>query len=179
MYNDISQVVYFHHPKFAKQPQLELREIMQSSLNTLPLMTQILPQIDVFYDDDTFIPFLSDSSSKKSVVDEGDMTIDDFVTKKWEEKSSVNVGEGEESEDKRFSWLVCCSSIFLIDSKDKRIYSSYNTSLLPLVAQIIHVSKSKAIKEMVHLETMNDESTFDERNIRMDLGTAYGHVCLI
>lgn len=54
----VEQVVYFHNPKFARQPQLSLEDIPQSAINTLPLLTELFPDIKVFYDDDPFIPIL-------------------------------------------------------------------------------------------------------------------------
>ena len=59
MYNDVSQVVYFHYPQYHRQAQLSLGDIPDSAINCLPLLTQILPQVPVVYDDDDVIPGLT------------------------------------------------------------------------------------------------------------------------
>lgn len=59
MYNDISQVVYFHYPDFARKPQPPLEHIPKSAIHTLPLILQLLPDIPVAYDDDTEIAGLT------------------------------------------------------------------------------------------------------------------------
>ena len=56
MYNDVSQVVYFHYPQYHRQPQLPIADIPDNAINCLPLLTQLLPQIPVVYDDDNVIP---------------------------------------------------------------------------------------------------------------------------
>jgi hypothetical protein len=55
MYNDVSQVIYFHYPKFARQPQRALSELPYHTLNLLPLLRELLPDIALAYDDDTHI----------------------------------------------------------------------------------------------------------------------------
>ena len=53
------QVVYFHNPRFCRQPQLELARIPSSPMHMLPLIMQLLPEIPLCYDDDTKIPGLA------------------------------------------------------------------------------------------------------------------------
>ena len=50
------QVMYFHHPRFARQAQLELARIPESAIHMLPPIMQLLPEITVIYDDDSRIP---------------------------------------------------------------------------------------------------------------------------
>jgi len=56
MYNDVSQVIYFHFPKFARQPQRPLADIPNHSMNLLPLIHELVPDIPVTYDDDSLRP---------------------------------------------------------------------------------------------------------------------------
>lgn len=65
MYNDVSQVVYMHHPRFGRKPQAELAAIPSSPLHMLPLITQLIPQIPIVYDDDTCVPGLTPSRPKE------------------------------------------------------------------------------------------------------------------
>ena len=188
MYNDISQVVYFHHPKYTKQAQLKIQEILLSSFNTLPLMTQLFPQIPVFYDDDSFLPFLSESQiphandiGASTVV----MDIDTFAQKQIDETNlkmrakkkvlSEDTVKSKEKDIKRYSWLVCCSSVFLMDSESKKIFTSYDNSLLPLISKMIFEDETSAMKNCLK------EGAAGARGgeIMIDLGTAYGHVSLL
>ena len=189
MYNDISQVVYFHHPKFAKQPQLKIQEILQSSINTLPLMTQLFPQIQVFYDDDSSLPFLSDTHTTHSKVidDVSMMDINAFAQQKIDENNrkkkgtasleqeDVLIAKTREKDINRYSWLVCCSSVFLMDSKTKKIFASYDNSLLPLISKMIFDDETSVMKDC--LDGQDPESLL--KGVKIDLGTAYGHVSLM
>jgi hypothetical protein len=56
MYNDVSQVVYFHYPRFCRQPQVSLNEIPEQPNNMLPLISQLIPDIPIAYEDDSKIP---------------------------------------------------------------------------------------------------------------------------
>ena len=181
MYNDISQVVYFHHPKFAKQPQLEMIDILQFSLNTLPLLTQVFPHIHVYYEDDSFIPYLSDIGvSDKAPCDgdlDDDMLIDDFVQQRMYTDAARTKKSEIEEEDKRFAWLICCSSVFLIDTKLSKIFSSYNASLLPLISHMKNTSDSLIINDA--FAKVSEESIYTDKNFKIDIATAHGHVCLL
>ncbi len=204
MYNDISQVVYFHHPKFAKQPQLKLPEILQSSINTLPLMTQLFPQIQVYYDDDSSLPYLSKRSTTSSFghtsEDSEDLDIDEFVQKKIDKENEQALllkhmekgvqirdeGKKELSEDEckimkdseRYGWLICCSNVFLIDSQRKKIFSSHDNSLVPLIAQMLRDAPS-TIGAALREGFQEDSNPLLNKSIKIDLGTAHGHVCLL
>ena len=59
MYNSVSQVVYFHNPRFCRQPQLELSQLPSSPMHMLPLVMQLLPEIPLCYDDDSALPGLT------------------------------------------------------------------------------------------------------------------------
>ena len=68
MYNSVSQVVYFHHPRFSRQPQFPtLAQIPSSAMHMLPLITQLLPDIEIFYDDDTHVPLFTTTSSSTTI----------------------------------------------------------------------------------------------------------------
>ena len=56
MYNDVSQVVYFHHARYQRKPQIELSKIPDSPMHMLPLITQLLPELPLVYDDDDGAP---------------------------------------------------------------------------------------------------------------------------
>ena len=53
MYNDVSQVIYFHYPRFCRLPQIPLKEVSASQMHMLPLISQLIPDIPVVYEDDS------------------------------------------------------------------------------------------------------------------------------
>jgi len=65
MYNDVSQVIYFHYPRFCRLPQIPLKDIPNSPHHMLPLISQLIPDISVSYDDDSVIPGLTTFSTEK------------------------------------------------------------------------------------------------------------------
>ena len=65
MYNDVSQVIYFHYPRFCRLPQIPLQDIPNSPHHMLPLISQLIPDIPISYDDDSFIPGLTTSTVEK------------------------------------------------------------------------------------------------------------------
>jgi hypothetical protein len=68
MYNDVSQVIYFHFPKFCRQPQMALVDIGgHTIMNLFPLIKELLPDIPVCYDDDSKIPGLTQSDDEEEV----------------------------------------------------------------------------------------------------------------
>lgn len=202
MYNDISQVVYYHHPKFAKQPQLKLQEILLSSLNTLPLLTQLFPQINVCYDDDSFLPFLSDKEpgkmfyssllqSMKSKNDSPvvDVKFEDFIQKRMEERMEElsrrpekpkEAATKQRTDGERYCWLICCSSVFLIDVAREKILSSYDASIVPLIAYMAHDADATIGASLSeHYQDLLDPQSLMTGAVKMDLDTAHGHVCLL
>jgi hypothetical protein len=109
MYNSVSQVVYFHHPRFSRQPQYaELSRIPSSPLHMLPLVTQLLPQIEICYDDDSHVPVFMMSNHNKN------------QTKKW-------------------AWLVACGGFFLLDVERGLVLAPPPWAAhQPLVALVAH-----------------------------------------
>jgi hypothetical protein len=63
MYNDVSQVIYFHFPKFSRQPQVGLRDVNKHAMNLLPLIREMMPDIAVAYDDDSQIQGLTNAAA--------------------------------------------------------------------------------------------------------------------
>lgn len=70
MYNHVSQVVYFHYPRFSRKPHHDLRDIPDAPLHMLPLITQLIPDVPIAYDDDSHIPgmMLEESEGDKPWV---------------------------------------------------------------------------------------------------------------
>ena len=68
MYNHVSQVVYFHYPRFSRKPHFELKKIPAAALHMLPIVTQLLPDIPVVYDDDSFVPGLMNVAGSKALA---------------------------------------------------------------------------------------------------------------
>ena len=63
MFNDISQVVYFHYPDYVRAPQVSIDVMQNNAMNSLPCLMNIIPQLRVMYDDEPWLPFgLLDSS---------------------------------------------------------------------------------------------------------------------
>ena len=100
MYNHVSQVVFFHYPRFCRQPQLDIARIPESPMHMLPLVQQLLPDVPIAFDDDGVIPGLTAAAPP------------------------------------RFTWLVCCGAIFLLDEcGDVR-----SGTLAALVAHLLRAS---------------------------------------
>jgi hypothetical protein len=56
MFNDISQVTYFHYPDYVRSPQIEPHKMENCAMNTLPCFGKIIPQLRIVYDDEINIP---------------------------------------------------------------------------------------------------------------------------
>lgn len=128
MYNDVSQVsahsfpsasrthadtpwgkvVYFHYPKFARTGQLELHDICKSSIHSLPLITQLLPDVPIVYDDDTHIPGLTAATAP-----------------------------GGTQQPPLFCWLVACGTVFLLEPAAKGIWASSDGGLIPMLIRVL------------------------------------------
>lgn len=187
MYNDISQVVYFHHPKFSKQPQLKLQDILMSSLNTLPLVTQLFPQIQVYYDDDSMIPFLTDlkrdyfysQNRGREATKEADLAnIDEYVQQKMEPTRGEERQDVKKEDCDRYAWLICCSSVFLIDIARGRLYGSYDQSIIPLIACMAR-DQNASIGKSLQEEFQDPQSFLSNKTLKLDLATSHGHVFLV
>ena len=63
MYNCVSQVIFYHHPRYARQAQRPLAEVANSPMHMLPLITQLLPEFGLVYEDDSVVPGLTRAST--------------------------------------------------------------------------------------------------------------------
>lgn len=52
MYNDISQVTYFHYPDYVRCAQCEPEEMLKNVMNSLPCFNNLIPDVAVYYDDE-------------------------------------------------------------------------------------------------------------------------------
>lgn len=170
MYNDVSQVIYFHYPKFCRQPQLSLSEIPHSNIHLLPLVMQLIPDIPVFYDDDTYIPGLNPKFLKSQVT----------------LKSGVENTTIISSDTIRWAWIVSCGEIFLIryhrqyeeDEEELseppliEIFLSENRSLINLIAFFLKCTDRKIGDEMLD----GSETIIHRSSLAL---TAHGHVQLL
>lgn len=152
MYNDVSQVIYFHFPRFARQPQIPLDEIPSSSLHMLPLINQIMPDVLVFYEDDSIIPGIT---------------------------SNISSADCEKYRDLKWAWLVTCSEIFLLeiqsteDPSQTLIYISASKSLAELVFIILKKTGRKVGDDAIDVEGVD---VVIKQGISL---TAHGHVQII
>jgi hypothetical protein len=55
-YNDVSQVVFYHHERYQRKAQIELAKIPDEPMHMLPLISQLLPELALVYDDDDGAP---------------------------------------------------------------------------------------------------------------------------
>lgn len=190
MYNDISQVVYFHNPKFARQPQLPtVKEIAATTINALPLMTELFPDIPVFYDDDPVIPALTKSAKKRSKTREGGEeeeevpdTIEEFVRPFFTLDAASSSSESAQQQQQhnnhkdksQFAWLICCGTVFLIDKIQNTVWASPDESLLPLVNLFL----SEADFSMLDQDKRHNSSSSSKRRC-VDMSSAHGHITLL
>eukprot|EP00961_Rhodomonas_salina_P050825 682511-Rhodomonas_salina.1 len=63
MYNDISQVTYFHYPDYVRLPQARADQMREKAMQSLPCVGSIVPAIGVMHDDDNGLPFGSTPNS--------------------------------------------------------------------------------------------------------------------
>jgi hypothetical protein len=94
MYNDVSQVVYFHHPRYCRKAQLELPQIPRSPMHMVPLIMQLLPQIGIGYEDDSLVPGLTTTTTAAASA----------------------------QAEPDWLWLGCCGTIFLVDVRRRIVY---------------------------------------------------------
>jgi hypothetical protein len=134
MYNHVSQVVYFHHPRFCRGAQLDLARIPSSPLHMVPLVMQLLPEIALAYDDDAHVPGLTPSrrtannnsagaagaSAGASAAANGDGASGGAAAANGDD--ATGGGEGGQRQKKQtqqkkgggWHWLVCCGAFFLL-----------------------------------------------------------------
>ena len=108
------QVVYFHYPRFSRRPHFELKKIPKAALHMLPLIVQLLPDIPIVHDDDSFVPALMSAAPR------GSKPPPSLATAQW-------------------FWLVCCGAFFLVNVAENRIFSA--PTLTPLVALFLKSSE--------------------------------------
>ena len=160
--------MYFHNPKYSRQPQLPLHEIATSTVNTLPLMTELFPHIKVHFDDDAFpIHWLAKADGHQT-AEQQDVpdTIQEYVQAQREQRDTQPSTQGNGS----FAWLICCSSVFLMDLERKIIWASPDGSLGPLVALFWQENAQAAAGE--------EDLQQKKRGAAEMMSTAYGHVAL-
>jgi len=145
---------------------MSMKEIVKSSIHTLPLMTELFPHIKIFLDDDPEIPWLTekgalfreDHSTNKQAVPS---SIREFV------RPSVTAAAAKGPVQQKYAWLICCSSVFLLDLVEHKIWASPDQSLIPLAALFIpHIG-------------LQEQQTSDFRPKTEIISTAHGHVELM
>jgi hypothetical protein len=192
MYNDISQVVYFHNPKFARQPQLPtVKEIAATAIHTLPLMTELFPDMAVYYDDDPMIPALTKDHMQKSKRkkarsarpleagedDDADIpdTIEEFVRPFFTLDHHNQGADGASSSSgPRYAWLICCGTVFLIDIMQKTLWASPDEGLLPLVSIFLSASDLAQADD----SQLPDDQKKPKRPT-VDMSSSHGHITLL
>jgi hypothetical protein len=105
-------VVYFHHPRFCRMPQLELNKIHESPLHMIPLAMQLVPEIVIAYDDDSRVPSLTIGAM-----------------------ASASQAAAEQCQ---WCWLVCCGAFFLVDVARNRILA--HDRLAPLIVYYLRIT---------------------------------------
>jgi hypothetical protein len=179
MYNDVSQVIYFHYPKFSRQPQLSLKDIPYSNIHLLALLTQLIPDISIFYDDDTNIPGLcEDEKNEKSTTNmqkANGTSLQPLISLQRDREKNKN----DKQEEVQWAWLVSCGEIFLLKltsvnsstgaSVEYTIYISEDHSLLNLVAFFLKETGRKLGDELL------DSNTILTQKQSINL-TPHGHI---
>eukprot|EP00961_Rhodomonas_salina_P041788 561911-Rhodomonas_salina.4 len=66
MFNDISQVTYFHYPSYVRMPQVTADEMRQNAMNSLACIGSVVPHLGTQFDDDCALPFGVTPNSKWS-----------------------------------------------------------------------------------------------------------------
>eukprot|EP00961_Rhodomonas_salina_P225558 3049509-Rhodomonas_salina.1 len=68
MFNDISQVTYFHYPSYVRMPQVNADEMRAHPMNSLACIGSVVPHLTTQFDDDGALPFGVTPNSKWSWV---------------------------------------------------------------------------------------------------------------
>jgi len=165
MYNDVSQVIYFHYPKFSRQPQISLNDIPYSNIHLLPLISQLIPEIPIYYDDDTYIPGLTDASLKSYVKTSAPPSGSDII---FEDDAS-----NQKIKDEEWVWLVSCGEMFLVRAipSPSKVYIAKDHSLLHLLGFYLMTTGRKFGDDML------DSSDLLLQTNDLSL-TAHGHLQL-
>ena len=56
MFNDISQVTYFHYPDYVRSAQVKANELEDKAMNALPCVQRLIPSLRIVYDDEIQVP---------------------------------------------------------------------------------------------------------------------------
>lgn len=150
MYNDVSQVIYFHYPKYSRQPQLALKDIPYSNMHLLALLTQLIPDISIWYDDDTNIPGLCACEESKVACEEKEVKLESLLL--LLPKRNFEKDQKSDKTSIKWYWLVSCGEIFLlkmISSSNFDILLSEDHSLLNLVAFFLKETGRKLGDELL------------------------------
>ena len=133
-------MIYFHYPRFCRKPQLELHEIPNSALHMLPLILQLLPDIPIVYDDDSYIPGLTRKNpfSKSSLVLSCLSNHNNNNNNAKNNNNNNNTTTTAAAAAVKWVWLVCCGAFFLMDVSQQRIYAS--DDIVELVYHFLHES---------------------------------------
>lgn len=196
MYNDVSQVIYFHYPRFCRQPQLPLKDIPGSNIHLLPLLLQLIPDIPVFYDDDTYIlglthPRLKIQAKNQDGCSSSSSNADETLPSSDNSLTSILLPAAPDDNLSlnslcEWGWLVSCGEVFLIqlmknfrgdenNNRKYKIYLSENRSLVNLVAFFLKCTQRKIGDEL-----LDASDTIAQRNHILQMGlTSHGHVQVI
>lgn len=118
LYNDVSQVMYYHNPTYQKrgQPRSDLDQIRFTPLNSLPCILEIFPTVSYKFDDcDGPLPWLADEWAD----------LDDAArSTKWQ-------------------WLVSCKEIFLVDPVNRKVLRAPPGTSLGIIPLVVYYARGK------------------------------------
>jgi hypothetical protein len=142
-------------------------------------MTELFPDIAVFYDDDPVIPVLTrvrDPAATHSGRDDIPETIQDFARP----PRLNNAADADARRQKKnFAWLICCSTVFLIDMETKQLWTSPDESLLPLASIFLTSDILGPEEQMMQHTSSSGSSHMQQRRPTVDMSSAHGHVTLL
>jgi hypothetical protein len=113
MYNCVSQVIFYHHPRYARQAQRPLAEVARSPMHMLPLITQLLPEVELVYEDDSVVPGLTTITTTTTTT-----------------TTTTAVVDGATPPNKGWRWLVCCGAIMLLECESKQVWRAADLGVL-------------------------------------------------
>ena len=128
----------------------------------------------MYYDDDPQIPLLSlgkmglrDSEGNRQEA----QSIDEFVRERL--AFAPDAQQTSRSKGQKYAWLICCSSIFLLDMDAKQVWASDDQTLMPLLALIMR-SHDRCV-----LDHEFEGDVTHQHKSSVDLSSAHGHVSLV
>ena len=153
-------------------------------------MTELFPDIAVFYDDDPVIPALTfshkakldskqkkaDTSNKQNVP----ATIEDFVRPQMQLSSTI---EQAKKKKNKYAWLICCSTVFLIDIEAEIVWASPDESILPLVSIFITNSDLECASSILttagsHAAASSSQKKIDMSTMKCLIGNSTCPICI-